>query len=184
MSPWHFSLFKIVKSKFKKRYPPASQKLAKSYWEITSCHHTDYNHKNKGHNLFILVINPKPPPTISLPSLQVVPSLPAADENGRACCLCWASWLRQDVAPSMLRVLYLHWTTGGHDLLLEERQALLRTPLWRQWEATLRRLWWGERDYLSSLTSILQVFHFPFFLRLVALFNLHFNTCLSTADLQ
>lgn len=30
-----------------------------SYWEITSCHHTSYNHKNKGHNLFILVIKSK-----------------------------------------------------------------------------------------------------------------------------
>lgn len=87
------------------------------------------------------------PPTNTLFSfcpLSVVPSLPAADGSGRTGRLRRAGRLRQDVAPSLLRVLHLQRAAGGHDLLLEERQHVLRPPLRRQREATLRRLWWGE----------------------------------------
>lgn len=80
-----------------------------------------------------------------------MPTLRAANASGRAGCLRWAGRLWQAVAPSLLRVLYLQRAAGGHDLLLEERQALLRTPLWRQREAAMCRLRWGEACLKSFL---------------------------------
>lgn len=80
----------------------------------------------------------------SLCPLPGVPPLPAADGSGRTGRLRRAGRLRQDVAPGLLRVLHLQRAAGGHDLLLEERQHVLRPPLRRQREAALRRLWWGQ----------------------------------------
>lgn len=73
-----------------------------------------------------------------------MPTLRAADASGRAGCLRRAGRLRQAVAPGLLRLLYLQRAAGGHDLLLEERQAVLRTPLRRQREAAMCRLRRGE----------------------------------------
>lgn len=113
-------------------------------------------------------------PTVSLPVIAflVVPTLRAANAPGRAGCLRRAGWLWQAVAPSLLCVLYLQRAAGGHDLLLEERQAVLWTPLRRQREAAVRRLRWGE----TCLES--------FFQRTEALFKSPNPTCTCALCLQ
>lgn len=67
-----------------------------------------------------------------------------ADEKRGASSICRPCRVWSPLASSMLCMLHLHWAAGGHDLLLEEGQAVLWSTLWRKRKTSLWRLWWGE----------------------------------------
>lgn len=70
-----------------------------------------------------------------------------ANEKRWASGICGPCWVWSPLASSMLCMLHLHWDVGGHDLLLEEGQAVLWSALWRKWKTPLWRLWWGQSHF-------------------------------------